>query len=120
MILTKENGETIISKSTSKIPGASTVLDTNGDITTTTKVTKTDLNGEQFEIRAVSKTLTSGETYTRYEKVNLTTGETQELENTISDKTPFEESNTVEIEDIDGVGLQMKVNTKVTRELIIE
>lgn len=115
----KEDGSTVTSKATSKIPGASTTVTTEGKVVTEAKVIKTDDNGEKFEIRAVAETNEDGTTKTRFERVNLTTGEAQELDNTVNENTPFEEGNEVEVEEI-GTDLQIKVRSKVSKEIVIE
>ena len=51
--------------------------------------------------------------------MNLTTGEVTNLDNTVSEATPLEEGNTVQISE-EGGKLYMDAETKVTKEMTFE
>ena len=60
-----------------------------------------------------------GTSVSRFEQVNLTTGEVTNLDNTVSESTPLEEGNTVEINEENGK-IYMDAQTKVTKEMTFE
>ena len=113
----KEDGSAVATKARSEIPGASTTIGADSSVTTEATVTQTDENGEQFEIRAVAVTQDDGTTQTRFEKVNLTTGKTTELDNTVSQNTPFEQGNETTILENEDGKLQLNIQTNLTRKL---
>ncbi|MDF1884453.1 tandem-95 repeat protein, partial [Sulfurimonas sp. SAG-AH-194-C21] len=98
----------------SKLAGANTVIEPNGDVITQSEVTII-LNGETVDVIAKAITRKNGETLTEFERV-LEDGTLKTISTTVSSQTPFEAGNTVTIED-DGE-LKIKVRTKLTRELV--
>jgi len=110
------NGEEVISKATSTIPGASTSINEDGIVNT--KAVPIDYKISGKTIRAVVDTLPSGEAYTRFEIVDNSTGQV-ELQKTTNDSTPFESGNSGTIIEEDG-NVKMKITSNVTQKIIFE
>lgn len=106
-----------VSKATSNLKGAQTVIKVTGDVETTAGQVD-DNNG--FYIKAVAVTKADGTSITRFVKVsqsdenNITV-----LGNTMSVATPFDAGNSSTIEQIGGT-LYIKVDTTISDKLIVE
>ena len=90
------------------------VKDTNGNVETSSEI----ISGNTM-IKAVATTNTDGTTATRFIKVDLTTGEEEALDSTLSATTPYKAGNKVEILDMNG-SVNIKTTTSLTDELIVE
>ena len=106
---------------TSEIKGASTVIDSNANITTSLHDASKDetVSGDTWKFEAVVKTDTQGRTITVFEKKNTTTGALKDVQDTFKPSTPYDAGNKVTIGDIGGV-LYFQINTSVSSDLVVE
>ena len=105
------SGKAVVSAVTSSLDGTSTSMH-NDAIETSVQKEQNGLN-----IRAVANTKLSGETATRFEIVNIDTGEVSLLDPTLDESTPFEADNKVFIENDSKGDMVIRIQTKITREI---
>ncbi|XPV67831.1 MAG: Ig-like domain-containing protein [Halarcobacter sp.] len=98
----------------STISGSNVKEDGSGNVETTSEVTQGG-----FVYKAVVTTNSQGETTTKFVKVDLSTGEQSEVDKTISDTTPYQAGNKVEISKVNGV-LYIKTTTPLDGSIVIE
>jgi uncharacterized protein YjiK len=110
----------VVSKATSNIIGANTVIDGNGTVETMAGDVNTTQNGVTYTIKAVAETKSDGKTITKFVKVN-TADETDVtvIGNTVLPTTPFEAGTNVIIDNIDGT-LYIKTSAPLDENLVIE
>ena len=98
----------------SAIAGADVKVDEQGNISTTSEVEK-----DGFVYRAVVTTNTTGETSTKFVKVDLVTNEQTDLSNTLEEGENFALGNEASVLEIDDV-IYIEVIAPLTDPLIIE
>lgn len=104
-----------LSVAVSAIAGADVKVDETGNITTTSEVQK-----DGFIYRAVVTTDTTGETNTKFVKIDLATNEQTDLSNTLKEGENFGVGNEADVLEIDDV-IYIKVSTSLDNgRLIIE
>jgi len=101
-------------KATSNIENSNVKEDESGNVETTSEVTQGG-----FVYKAVATTNPQGETTTKFIRIDLSTGEQDNLDKTTSDATPYPAGNDVEISQINGV-LYIKTTTPLDGQIIIE
>ncbi|MFK2823126.1 immunoglobulin-like domain-containing protein [Arcobacter sp. YIC-80] len=102
------------STATSSVEGSSVKSDKDGNVETTSEVKK-----DGFIYKAVVTTNKEGQTMTKFVRVDLSSGEQNNVDNTVSPNTPFEVGSEVEISEIDG-SLYIKTTTPLDGSLEIE
>ncbi|MGA1940680.1 immunoglobulin-like domain-containing protein [Arcobacter sp. YIC-310] len=102
------------STATSSVEGSSVKSDKDGNVETTSEVKK-----DGFIYKAVVTTNKEGQTMTKFVRVDLSSGEQNNIDNTVSPNTPFQAGNEVEISEIDG-SLYIKTTTPLDGSLEIE
>ncbi|WP_423274820.1 beta strand repeat-containing protein, partial [Arcobacter sp. YIC-464] len=102
------------STATSKVANSSVRSDESGNVETTSEVKK-----DGYIYKAVVSTNATGETTTKFVRVDLSTGEQSNVDSTVSSSTPFQAGNEVEISEIDG-NLYIKTTTPLDGNLEIE
>lgn len=102
------------SAATSKVANSSVKSDESGNVETTAEVKK-----DGYVYKAIVSTNKEGETTTKFVRVDLSTGEQDNVDNTVSSSTPFQAGNEVEISEIDG-NLYIKTTTPLDGSLEIE
>jgi hypothetical protein len=107
------SGNDISSSATSEIKGATTLIESTGNIKTSATPKEFTISGKKIE--AIVDTLPNGEAYTRFEITDLSTGEAEKRE-TIKDGS-FEPGNGANIRESDGKVL-IDVTTKVTKKIV--
>ena len=106
------------SKATSEVVGAKTTIKENGTVVTEAKQSKPQtIDGEEYIVTVVVETLPNGESYTKFVKENVATGEKTEVEKTLSSDTGFEAGSKVVIKEVDGI-LRVEITTKLTKVII--
>jgi len=109
----------VVSKATSNIIGANTVIDENGTVETMAGDVNTTQNGVTYTIKAVAETKADGKTITKFVKVNNNTNDVELIGNTVLPTTPFEAGTNVIIDNIDGT-LYIKTSAPLDENLVIE
>ena len=102
------------SSASTEILGSKIEVDTEGNVEIISQVEK---NG--FIYKAVVKTDTRGKTETKFVKVNVETGEEQDIESTLDLRTPYQVGSQSKILEIDNL-IYIKTTTPLSGELIIE
>ena len=105
---------------TSEVSGAQTVIGSEGSVETTANVIKIDGNGAQFIIRAKVFTHADGTSTSGFERVNVTTGEVEEVDNTLAEGSSFEEGNSAIIKETTDGDINFQIDTQITKTLVIE
>ena len=109
-----------ITKATSKIVGASTVIKTTGEVETKAPTdVNTTIDGTVWIFEAVAKTASNGKTVTTFQLRNTTTNEIGQPQNTFVPTTPYDAGNEVDIVDLNGT-IYFKTTAPVTSELTVE
>jgi uncharacterized membrane protein YkoI len=104
-----------VTEATSNIPGASVTIDENGNVETKSEVEK---NG--FKYIAIVTTDTQGETTTKFMRINVATGEEEDLSHTLEAGSSFERGNNPEVIEINDL-IYIKVTTSLDNgALVIE
>lgn len=103
----------VVTKATSRIPGATVSIDENGSVETTSEVEK---NG--FIYKAIVRTNTKGETTTKFIRVNVTTGVQEDLSNTLKDGVSFESGNKPEVIELNDL-IYIKVTTPLDNGILV-
>ncbi|UTJ06117.1 Ig-like domain-containing protein [Arcobacter roscoffensis] len=103
------------STASSSIEGSNVESDKDGNVETTSEVKK-----DGYVYKAVVSTNTTGETTTKFVRVNLSTGEQDDVDNTVSSNTPFQAGNEVTITEDDDGNLYIKTTTPLDGSLEIE
>jgi hypothetical protein len=98
MHIVEKDSSTKVSKAVAKIPGSKVLAKDTGEVETTSQIQK-----DGFIIKAIALTNKDGTTKTKFVKINLTTGEQSNVANTLSDDTPYEAGNEIEISDIENI-----------------
>ncbi len=106
---------------TSELKGASTIIDSNANVTTTQNDSAKDetVNGDTWKFEAVIKTDAQGRTVTVFERKNSATGALKDVQDTFKPSTPYDPGNKVTIGDIGGV-LYFQIKTSVTYDLVVK
>lgn len=110
-IVEKNNIQSI---ATSNIPGARVEADNDGNVETSSELRE---NGSIY--KAVVTTNKEGLTKTKFAKVDLTTGEESEINNTLKDDGSYEHGNSITIDRFSGK-IYMKIVAPINNNLVIE
>gem|GEM_PF-3345403 len=113
-VTTNESNTTLETEVSATIPGSKVEVDDKGNVETSSEILK-----DGFMIRAIAASDENGKTKTRFEKVNLATGESDVFDNTMSQSTPYSAGNKVEIIDDNGT-VYIKTNAPISDNLIVE
>ena len=81
----------------STIKGSKVEVDTSGNVETSSEVVKGG-----YIYKAVARSNSNGQTITKFIRINISTGNEDEVSNTMKDSTPYEAGNQVSIDDING------------------
>jgi hypothetical protein len=105
------------------LPGAQVTVEQD-QVKTSFEESSTDSNGDQIILQAEVSTDKTGKSVTKFTLKNLTTGETKELDNTVSSGSSFEAGNKVEIikQSVAGGGEKvfLKIQTPLEGSVVIE
>ena len=96
------------------IKGSSVNVTKNGSMET-----KSEVSRDGFTYQAVVTSDKDGKTETKFIKTNIATGEQSNISNTLTDKTPYDAGNSVEISDINGK-IFIKTTAPLTDNLVVD
>jgi hypothetical protein len=102
----------------SKLAGSS-VLVSEESVETSYKSVSESANGEKIIFEALVKTDNDSTTETSFSLTNLTTGEKIELEQTLASGSSFSDGSEVEIDMSENGEIEIKINTQLKENLII-
>jgi len=103
----------VTTEATSSIKGASISIDENGSVETTSEVEK-----DGFIYKAIVRTDASGKTTTKFIKINVATGKTEDLSNTLKDGTSFESGNNPEVVKLNDL-IFIKISTTLNDSILV-
>lgn len=113
-----KNGK--ITKASSKIKGAQTLITNTGSVETKVKTNQSKIiDGNTWIMEAIAKTSNDGTTITTYQLRNTITDEIREAKNTFIPSTPYDIGNEVEILELNGK-TYMKTRAPISSKLIVE
>ena len=111
----------LVSRATSELPGANTLISANGLVQTSVESSKDPeiIGGERWVFEAVVQTDVEGKTITTFQKRNATTGEVSDKHNTYIPNTPYNAGSSVVVKEINGRTF-IKTTAALTTDMTVE
>lgn len=103
------------STASTTIPGSSVESDNQGNVQTTSEIKKSE-----FIYRAVVKTNEDGKTTTKFVRIDLSTGEQSNSDNTLNENNSYPSGNQVTISQSDDGEIYIKTQSPLDGPLVIE
>jgi len=112
---------TLTTVATTQLKGASTLIDSNANVTTTVNEPSKDavVDGETWKFEVVVRTDSNGKSVAKFQKHNIATDTLKDVANTFKPTTPLDVGNEVNIGNIDGV-LYIQIKSSVSSDLVVE
>ena len=109
-----QNSADVHTQVVAKLPGSKVEVDESGNVETSSEILQDNLM-----VRVIAITDENGKTTTRFEKVNLTTGEVSAISSTLSEESSYPAGTSVEINEIDS-RLFLETTTPLDNDLVIK